>query len=607
MDNTTTPKIADRKREEKSKEKKYYVGEIISLLFFVGVSLVMFQFHELNHEECQAYLLAKDSSIAQLLFTLPHYQDSSPLFMLLLSCVAKIGIPAVISLRLISFPFSVAGAALIIFKGPFKRWINCLIPFMFFLFYEYTIICSYYSILFVSLIFLAYLHKNRKEKAVIYAVTLIIMGLCGLYGILFALGFGIIWTFENLKKNGEQVEKIEKLGFFLSIGTVVLLIFLILAFIPNKDSFFFTFVDHDHPIRNLIYTLFIMPSDAVVTDVDFFGLLQNTSEYFVNAKALAISAYLASIAIVISVLFISHIHRKKRYFILPFLLFAIPAALGCLYYYQIGAVVPFEICLLWMCFDDKTEKRELPKALKNINSANNNILIKVSYFILATCLGVSLVWSVFSCYNDAVHDVWYAKELNQVIDNYNLMEYHIVSDWYYRPILNGKILYQMNPEMFEELLVAQEEAEGIERESEEGYLLTYFVRQLNPEDFYQATTVLNFSDCLVYSESNENYISNLGQGKEVPRYNGYRFGDFESEKEASLSLGKDGYPDIIIGNPNIVGLMGLDAKNVRYFCIYELRTHNAYKMYSNYNNKQVFIRRDLYFDRDRWPYMDQVK
>lgn len=598
---------ADEMIAEKNTKKKKLFPEVLVFLLFLLFSLILFCFHELNHEECQTFLVAKDSTFFQLLFTVPHYCDTSVLYLVLLSCVSKLGLPATISLHLISLPFSLVGTYLIIFKAPFKRWIRLLLPFTFFLFYEYTIISSPYSVLCAAFILLAFFFKERNEKPVRYALAILLLGLCGTFGTIFSVCFAIIWLVEQIaaKNDKEQDKKtqLNRFGITVIIVVIALLCLTAILNLPAGNSFFSILVDRDHPIRNLVYTLFIMPADAFVTDVDFRGLLQNESWKFVNFNLLTVSAYIITLVIYMVGLYVTHTYKKKRYLIIPYLSVSLFAAIGSLYYYQIGMMVPYAIFLMWICFDEGTECRECSGLLKRINDAHNNLLMKVSYALLILCLGMSLVWTLFSSYNDLMNCVWYSKELNYVIENYQLTDYGIFSDWYFRPIQNGEILYQLEPEMLEELAKAEDEKNGVEREAEDGYILTYYIRQFYPEDYYQAPNDLNFSDCIVYADAN--YISNLNNGNGQMKFNGYKYPMYSEGIEAGRKLGMNGYPDIIIGNPNIVGLMGLDAEGVRYYEIYNFSINDTYKLFPHYKSWQVFIRSDLYLERDKWPFMDQ--
>ena len=175
-----------------------YKYEILTLCIYVVFSIVMFAFHEPWYDEIQAFSLARDASIKELIFYIPHYEGHPPLYSLLLAPFAKAGLPFELSLRLVTFPFSVCATYLLVFKAPFKRIVRCVLPFTFFVYYNYTIICRPYALLFCSFMLAAYFYKNRNSKPFSYIFSLMFMCLCSLYGILFAGCFCIVWTYEIL-------------------------------------------------------------------------------------------------------------------------------------------------------------------------------------------------------------------------------------------------------------------------------------------------------------------------------------------------------------------------------------------------------------------------
>ena len=130
--------------------KKGKVAEIIAFTAFIILSVVMFIFHEPWYDEIQAWMVATDASIGEMIFTLPHYEGHPPFWTLILAIFAKTGVPMEIGLRIPNLIFVGLAAFLVIFKAPFKKWIRCMVPFSYFLFYQYTVICRPYSMMFLA-------------------------------------------------------------------------------------------------------------------------------------------------------------------------------------------------------------------------------------------------------------------------------------------------------------------------------------------------------------------------------------------------------------------------------------------------------------------------
>lgn len=596
----------------KKKKKNSWI-EIIVLSCFIAFSVTMFFFHELWYDEIQAYMLAKDASFHELIFVATHYEGHPPLFSLLLAIFAKTNVPMDFGLRIVSFMFSLIGAYLVIFKAPFKRWIRCLIPFTFFIFYQYTVICRPYAMMFAAFMLAACFYKTRNEKPIRYILSLYLLCWCSSYGILFAGCFCVIWTIEIFKSNwGKDFGKtiIKDKRFWCLWGILIGTLFILFLIYPKPNTFATNFYNKEHPLRALIYTFFMMPADAMFTDVGFFGSLQNNSYQFVNGSALSIGAYFISIVILVVVYFVTYIHRKRRMFIFPYATFATFAAVGYMCNHHIGITVLYFVFLMWTCFDESVDKRELPEFIRKFNLKYNNLCNKGAWFVFILCLGMSLLWTIMSCYNDIIHEVWYAKSLNKVFEDYNLTDYRIIADWSYLPVVDGKIVYAYGDtaDLLDEAReqIEDENAEDVEVEEEESPFF-YDINIMKPEDYYQFPTLTNFADIVAYNSEGKNYISNFNDGDNHKRYIEHHCFTREEATDYCVGLGNIGYPDIIIGDPNIIGLMGLNIMETEYLPVYEIRIFRPYKYHLTYQRSYVYLRSDLWLTRNNWPILDQYR
>lgn len=588
--------IKDKKKEfNTTNNNRTYLIEIIVFSLFVIFSVIMFLFHELWYDEIQAYVLAKDASWIDLLFKETHLEGHPPLFSALLAIFAKTGVPMKIGVRLVSLPFSLVGAYLVIFKAPFKKWIRCLIPFTFFIFYQYTVICRPYSMMFAAFMLAALFYKTRNEKPVRYILSLALLCWCSTYGMLFAGCFCAIWVFEIIfeLKGKEFFKKVIKDKRFWCLWGILFNALLIIYLIyPKGNVFGVYFHDKSHPIKCLIYTLFMMPADSMVTDVGFFGSLQDRTYQFMRVSALTIGAVFMTIVILSTVYFVAYVHKKRRMLIFPFLAFAFYAAFGYLCNHHIGINVLFIVFLMWICYDNGDEQRELPKFITKLEAQYKDISKKIAWLVLIICLGMSMLWTVMSCFNDITHTVWYAEEVNDVIERYNLSEYRIVADWPYYPVNNGKIDCSL-----ETLNLYGDMTE--EEINNSPYF--YHVYDVDPDDFYQVPIMANFADIVAFNSKGENYISNFNDGDDNKRYINHDCMSREDAAAYAKKLGELGYPDIIIGDPNIITFMGLDIKETEYYPIYAIQIFRPYKYFLNYQCSYIYLRKDLWNDREKWP------
>ncbi|MBQ3037198.1 MAG: hypothetical protein IJD31_09760, partial [Lachnospiraceae bacterium] len=176
------------------------IAEWIAFSAFILLTIIMYIFHEPWYDEIQAWMVASDASFKEMIFELPHYEGHPPFWTLLLSVFAKNGVPMEIGLRIPALLFSTIAAYIVIFKAPFKRWIRCLLPFGYYFFYQYTVICRPYSLMFLGFVLAAYFYKERNQKPVRYLIALYMLCMSSAYGILFAGVFCVIWTVEIIKE-----------------------------------------------------------------------------------------------------------------------------------------------------------------------------------------------------------------------------------------------------------------------------------------------------------------------------------------------------------------------------------------------------------------------
>lgn len=129
-------------------------------------------------------------------FEIPHYEGHPPLWDLILLPFAKLGAPYELSLAIVNIFFMTLAVAVLLFKSPFPKLIRCLLPFNFFLFYQYGVISRPYCIFVLAIFLAAVCYKNRNENPVKYLLCLALMCAVHSYGIMIAGGLCIVWLIE---------------------------------------------------------------------------------------------------------------------------------------------------------------------------------------------------------------------------------------------------------------------------------------------------------------------------------------------------------------------------------------------------------------------------
>lgn len=568
------------------------IAEWIAFAVFLVLAIVMYIFHEPWYDEIQAWMVASDASFKEMIFELPHYEGHPPFWTLLLSVFAKTGVPMEIGLRIPTLLFSTIAAYVVIFKAPFKRWIRCLLPFGYYFFYQYTVICRPYSLMFLGFVLAAYFYKERNQKPVRYLIALYMLCMSSAYGILFAGVFCVIWTVEIIKELKGKAFIKRALKDKRSWSLLVMLILsvgLLMIIWPGETAFAQVRVVEFSKIRCLIYTFLVLPADALVSDIALMGRLQQFDSIIAMDYA-TILCVVISVILYIVMLTAAHIYRKKALLIWPYVAFAGYAALGYFYNHHIGIVPMFLLFVFWCAFADKPETIKLPGFLLKLEKSMEGFSRKAGYFFVILAVGMALFWSFSAIKNDIMLPAWYAKGLAAMMEEYELTEYKVLNQWTYQEIDANTI-----------------EEDDISIEQEEGYTFSTELPQLDANDYYQYVKMCNFVDILVYSDERENYIYNFNEGNEKLRYVDHNMLTQEESVAYLHELGaKHGYPDVIIGNPEVLGMMGLDVKEHNYIPVYGFVCYRINKYNTVYAREFVYVKEEIFVTHDDWPIYDQI-
>ncbi len=150
--------------------------------------------HEPWFDEAQAWLLARDASWWQVVWTYARYEGSPSLWHSVLMLPAGAGLPP-LALNVISGGLALVGAALILFRSPIPPALRLLLPAGFFLFYQYGVVARSYALLMPLLWLTALAHPRRFERPWRFVGVLILVSQVSLHaawiaGVLMAVFVG---------------------------------------------------------------------------------------------------------------------------------------------------------------------------------------------------------------------------------------------------------------------------------------------------------------------------------------------------------------------------------------------------------------------------------
>ena len=125
--------------------KQNKTAEIICFCLFIICTIFVSFYHEPWYDELQAWAISKDT-LYNILFVIPHYEGHPPLWHLILKIFSLLKINLEIGMRIPNFIFIYSAIWLLIFKSPFPKILKLILPFTYFLFYQYAVISRPYSI-----------------------------------------------------------------------------------------------------------------------------------------------------------------------------------------------------------------------------------------------------------------------------------------------------------------------------------------------------------------------------------------------------------------------------------------------------------------------------
>lgn len=155
------------------------VSAVLVYALLTGVAVFR---HEPWADEAQAWLLARDSSLWALWTRLLHYEGSPGLWHTLLHLSIVLGAPYG-WLNLFSGLLGLGSAILLFWCSPFPLLLRLLLPFTYFLCYQYAVIARSYSLLPALLFACAAVFRDAEKRMVLLTALLCLMADVSVHGL----------------------------------------------------------------------------------------------------------------------------------------------------------------------------------------------------------------------------------------------------------------------------------------------------------------------------------------------------------------------------------------------------------------------------------------
>jgi len=170
----------------------WFEATVMSL--YCAVLAIAIPAHEPWSDEAQAWLLARDNTVWQMIRYRLHYEGAPPLWHVLLR-LFHLAHGTYAGIGWFGAAFSVAGVYVLLRWSPFPLIVRALLPFSFFLQYQYAVIARSYN-LFPLLVFSLSALYPRKQKILWFALVAGLLANISLQGIECASIFSAFYCFD---------------------------------------------------------------------------------------------------------------------------------------------------------------------------------------------------------------------------------------------------------------------------------------------------------------------------------------------------------------------------------------------------------------------------
>ncbi len=394
-------------------DRKWISGSV--LVLYAALLITVISFHEPWFDEAESWLIARDASYRDMIFTNPHYEGHPPLWWLLLSVPAKLGVPYEPGLKTVQVIFAVLGAALVLFKSPFSLWVRSLLPFTYFLFFQYGVLSRPYSVMLCAFCLAAITWEERNGRPYRFCLSLCLLCLTSAYGILIAGGIALPWLFEILKA-GTLFRNRKRLG---AMALLLALALVLLALIwPRADTFANNPFIPEGTITNsflgrLLLFVFCLPAETTFTAFytnDLFRFFRPTTMQIVIMTA-------ASAAIWIFTVVLSRNKKTLPYMILPYGILALFASWKYFSMHHIGIIFFLFLFFAWISYDaDERIVASKPVEKAIAGAVLVGLLVSISWTLKSSIIDIQAPYSA-------------GRALASFVADNHLESYRWVAEW----------------------------------------------------------------------------------------------------------------------------------------------------------------------------------
>lgn len=515
-------------------------GYLFVFISYCLLHLVVASFHEPWYDEAEAWQIAKCATIEQILFSIPHYEGHPPLWHLILTFPAKIGLPYELSLSIISLLFSGISVALFLKYAPFSCWLKMVLPFTYFAFYQYGVISRPYCMMMLAIVLVSITWKNRNEKPIEFVLSMAFLCLTSSYGIIIAGGISIVWVVDIIK------EKKTKFLFDKRVTTLVMLlvfaVVLMSEVMPKSETSATAGRDITSelktlPIRLLFTFLMLFPESSFTTVLkgDLGLEIENLS------LTAAISASIIGIVIWAIIIYYGRKKNTLRWIAVPYVLYAGFAAMIYFGGHHIGIALLLLLFWAWITYTNVSNKT---------GGCADRAISYICHIVVILGTLISCLWTIKSVALDVKNDYYPTRNIATFIKDNELTEYSFMVGW-----------------------------------REEKDETTNAISLLDTDSLGAAVALFPYFE--------HNFSYNAHSGSDALAYDTHKNAAAEENYKNIKEWAEKGYPDILFNNPNLYTVFGEDAELPQYKLVFEQPYGIIWKGTQELYAGTIYVRADL--------------
>ena len=213
--------------------KKDTILNVLIFILFAVLTFVVGIHHEPWADEAQAWLIARNCTIPEMILNVLKYEGHPILWFAILRVLNFIHYPYKFFF-IVPWIASCIGVYLLIFKSKMPSIIKYLFPFTYFIFYQSAVIGRNHSLFFPILMGIAVIYKDRLRHPYLYSLLLILTASISAYSFVIAFGLLCFFIFDIFKSKRCSIKE-----FLPALAVLLCMIFTALYLIKPADYNFY--------------------------------------------------------------------------------------------------------------------------------------------------------------------------------------------------------------------------------------------------------------------------------------------------------------------------------------------------------------------------------